>query len=280
MAVTHWTLTNRHHEPFDADLHHPEGQPRGVVVLVHGFKSFKDWGFYPAIAEALAEKGLAAIRFDFSRNGIGPDKATFEKLDQFEKNTFGLELDDLDRVVTKALETFNQPPILWGHSRGGALSILYAGANPTKTQGIITWAAVSTFDRWNEPLRKMFAEKGYIEVSNQRTGQIMRVGRDLIEEFDANPDRFDILAHAGKLTVPHLLIHGDQDQTAPCEEGQAIAAVSPQCEFVRLHDGDHTLGGRHPWEEPVSHVFERALQISLAKVETVIETVVAGAADV
>jgi len=66
-----FTLVSRLGEPIRGDLRRPEGPgPHPVVVACHGFKGFKDWGFHPWLGEHLADAGLAAVHFDFSRNGV------------------------------------------------------------------------------------------------------------------------------------------------------------------------------------------------------------------
>ena len=40
------------------------------LILVHGFKGFKDWGFFPFTAEHFAKCGYFVITFNFSHNGI------------------------------------------------------------------------------------------------------------------------------------------------------------------------------------------------------------------
>ncbi len=53
------------------------GEPAPGVLIVHGFKGFKDWGMFPLMAERLAEAGFAACRFNLSGSGIGEDGETF-----------------------------------------------------------------------------------------------------------------------------------------------------------------------------------------------------------
>ena len=37
---------------------------RALVVIVHGFKGFKDWGFFPWLGEHLCAAGFAIVRFN------------------------------------------------------------------------------------------------------------------------------------------------------------------------------------------------------------------------
>ena len=46
---------------------------RGSVVLVHGFKGFARFAFFPWLAVRLAAAGLNAVTFNFSGSGVGED---------------------------------------------------------------------------------------------------------------------------------------------------------------------------------------------------------------
>ena len=125
---------------------------RPVVVLVHGFKGFKDWGFFPYLADRLAQAGHVAIRVNFSLNGIGDEPGEFTRLDLFEQNSISQEMDDLNFL----LDVLHREELreagridryrlgLVGHSRGGAVSLLVAAQNTT-VSALATWSAV---ERW------------------------------------------------------------------------------------------------------------------------------------
>jgi len=78
---------------------------RGVphAILVHGFKGFMDWGFFPAMAGRIASHGVAAVRFNVSGSGIGEDLDTFSDLEAFARNTLSREIEDIDTPLSSAL---------------------------------------------------------------------------------------------------------------------------------------------------------------------------------
>ncbi|RZK32728.1 MAG: dienelactone hydrolase, partial [Hymenobacter sp.] len=41
-----------------------------VIVFVHGFKGFKDWGHFPLLARFFAEQGFVFIKLNLSHNGV------------------------------------------------------------------------------------------------------------------------------------------------------------------------------------------------------------------
>ena len=90
--------------PDGATLHgevrSPEGDPpSSAVVVVHGFKGFKDWGFFPYLCECLTRDGHAVVSFNFSLNGIGEDPTAFTDLEAFGRNTLSREVEEILRIL-------------------------------------------------------------------------------------------------------------------------------------------------------------------------------------
>ena len=71
-----------------------------IVVFVHGFKGFKDWGHFNLVHQRLAESGFVALKFNFSHNGGTLDNPIdFPDLEAFGNNTYTKELDDLGAII-------------------------------------------------------------------------------------------------------------------------------------------------------------------------------------
>src|SRR5436305_2044095 len=104
------------------------GGDRPAVVLCHGFMGFKDWGFFPYVADRLARAGLAVVSFNFSGAGVGDGSDTFEEPERFGHNTYTNELRDLDIVLdalTQGAFGFQLSAYgLFGHSAGGGIAVL------------------------------------------------------------------------------------------------------------------------------------------------------------
>ena len=124
--------------------------PVPVAVFFHGFKGFKDWGYWRLAAEAFAASGIAFLRCNFSHNGTTPEQPEdFADLEAFGQNNYSKELADIDAVLNwlHRPETQAQHPVdlnrlcLIGHSRGGGLAII-AAREDTRIQQLITWASV------------------------------------------------------------------------------------------------------------------------------------------
>jgi pimeloyl-ACP methyl ester carboxylesterase len=220
--------------------------PRALVVIVHGFKGFKDWGFFPWTAQRLMQHRLAICRFNMSRSGIGDDPETFDRLDLFEHDTYSTQLRDLAAVVRHAQREYpNLPTFLLGHSRGGGVALLGALDVPN-LHGVITWAAISRVDRWDAATQREWRKRGVLEVENARTKQIMRMSPVILDDYEANAKRLDILSATSRLRVPLLILHGGRDESVPVEEGRLIASRAEEASLVVLHRASHTFNAIHP----------------------------------
>ncbi len=256
MTPTPFRLDDAPHGPIRGDIYLP-ANPRGapVVVACHGFKGFKDWGFWPETGRRLSEDGVALVTFNFSGSGIGEDLLNFTEPERFEANTIGKELDDLGRVLEAV--TTREVPMgaadvrklgLLGHSRGGGIALLRASRDP-RVHALVTWSAVSTFQRYDEATRSLWREQGYVEVTNARTGQVFRLGLGLLEDLEAHADAYDPEAAARRLQDPYLIIHGTRDESVPAAEASRLAkAADPGLSQLLLVEGTgHTFGAVHPF---------------------------------
>ncbi|MHB0971992.1 MAG: alpha/beta hydrolase family protein [Thermoanaerobaculia bacterium] len=247
VLIDHLTIESDEGLPIRAALHVPE-KARGLVFVLHGFKGFKEWGFFPWISEQFAGMRLAVCRFDMSRNGVGESGDTFDRLDLFAGDTYSIELADLARVVdsvTAIPELHELPVFLFGHSRGGGIAILGAERVP-RLAGVVAWAPIAYADRWDDATKALWRRNGYLEFMNARTKQAMRSSAAVLDDLEKNRERLDIVAAAARLAVPLLVVHGGADESVPPEEGQLLASRARNASFVMIEGASHTFGGIHP----------------------------------
>jgi alpha-beta hydrolase superfamily lysophospholipase len=240
--------------------------PRGVVVIVHGFKGFKEWGFFPWVSGHLGSARLASVRFDMSRSGIGERPGEFDRLDLFADDTYGREVADLRSVLSwvEGTELAGLPLFLMGHSRGGGVSILtakqIAGA---AVRGIVTWSGVAEADRWPDAVKRQWRARGILEVPNVRTGQTMPISTAVLDELDARREELNIVAALESTECPVLIVHGLADETVPAAEAQQLARGARNGSLVLIESGTHTFGAKHPFDS-VSRELSFAMQATLA----------------
>jgi dienelactone hydrolase len=225
---------------------------RPAVVVLHGFKGFKDWGMFPPFSERLARAGFTAVTPNVSGSGVD-DHGEFVYLERFGQNTFSAELEDLQRVIDGLFRGHLGVPSpsalgLVGHSRGGGISILETARDP-RIRALVTWSAISTIERWPEDQRAAWRKLGVLESKNTRTGQILPLYTGILDEVDSRPEELDIQAAARRVTVPWLLAHGAADESVPLREGQVLeACAGSRARFLSIPGGGHTYGAVHPWK--------------------------------
>jgi dienelactone hydrolase len=228
---------------------------RPSVIVLHGFKGFKDWGMFPVIAERLSKAGMAAVSFNVSGSGVD-DQGEFSLPAQFGKNTYSAELEDLGRVVKAVAEGgplgLPRPSSigLLGHSRGGGIAILETARNPA-IEALVTWAAIGSVDRWSEEAKAAWRRRGFVNISNARTGQVIPLLTDLLDDIDRHGgNSLDIPASAARIKVPWLIMHGQTDETVEVADADALhAAASGRPELQIIPESGHTFGAAHPLKE-------------------------------
>jgi uncharacterized protein len=273
-AITHerFTLDIGGHDVLYCDARFAEGieGPRPVIIYVHGFKGFKDWGSNPHVCESLARRGYYTVAFNFSRNGVEGHHEEFTRLDRFEENTFTREVAELLEIID-AVEGLRLPHFervdaerigLLGHSRGGGIAILAACREPA-VRAVSVWGSVATFDRYTDNQKERWRRDGFLESKNMRTGQEMRLGLGLLRDLELHRIELDIERAVRQLGRPLLIVHGEQDLSVRIEDGQQLfAAADPSLtEFEPIPRTGHTFGAVHPFEG-TTEALDRAVELS------------------
>ncbi len=233
-----------------------KGADRPAVVICHGFKGFKDWGFFPHLAARIARAGMTAVSFNFSGSGVGPDGESFSEPERFGHATFSGDLTDLKTVV-EALHDGNlveelAPPKrigLFGHSRGGAAAVLFA-AGQKRARALVTWSAIGSLLRWDEVTIEHWREEGQLEVVNMRTREVLPLYTDVLDDIAEHASgKLDLLRAAGSIKAPWLIVHGENDEAVSPADAEKLhsAARRGTAELETIPGGTHTLGARHPW---------------------------------
>lgn len=236
----------------------PENLP--CVIIIHGFKGFKDWGYVPYFAKELAENGFFVLTFNFSHNGIGENPFEFTELEKFANNTISLEVSELNEIIDFynnggfGFDGNNNSIGLIGHSRGGAIAIIQTKESIEKNKNInvkalALWGTIATFERYTKHQVELWKKQGYIEVVNTRTNQVMRLNKILLEDYEQNRERFNLLNCISKITIPILIVHGEQDLTVPLSEAYQLYEASNKnlTELVVIPAAGHTFNIVHPY---------------------------------
>lgn len=232
-----------------------------LVLLAHGFKSYKDWGFIPYLGESFANVGIMAVSFDFSLNGIvDPDKMIYDT-DRFSRNTVSQEIADIKSIIDyitsdeckifdELVSNWNGELIIFGHSLGGAVSLLSA-KNDNRISKLIMWAAVSRMDRYTERQKNLWREQGYLEFKISATKQNMRLNVTYLEDKENFDKEFNLLEAAKKISIPTLLVHGTQDISVRIFEAEEYIEAFDKnyLTSVIIENTGHSFGVDHKFKK-------------------------------
>jgi uncharacterized protein len=250
MSNEHFSLIGANNKPIDGDLTYDENNTNmPLVIFVHGFKGFKDWGAHHLVARHFLQNGYRYLKFNLSHSGVQSEKPNdVTDMETFANNTVSKEMLDVDIVINHAIQYLGVDGVyLIGHSRGGGVSILQAANNPY-VKGLITWSAIADFSSlWKKEQQEQWRKDGKIEVMNARTKEKMPLNVTLLEDFEENRERLDILAAAKKVNVPWLIVQGDDDVNVPLETAEKLANANAASRLVKISGANHVYGALHPY---------------------------------
>lgn len=231
-----------------------------VILFLHGFKGFKDWGAFPDACEYLARHGFCVLAFNFSRNGIGENMLEFDQPELFEKQTLSSDLNDVGDIIShlkngelRSDQVMINTDIIGilGHSRGGHTAVAAAAEYPG-IQTLVTWSAVADYnERWSEDMINDWNEKGYTEILNSRTGQSLKVGKIVYDDAVENADRLMAIRRVKELHIPVLFIAAKDDESVSHLESKKLfrACPSDDKEIKLIQNTGHTFDTSHPFED-------------------------------
>jgi putative redox protein len=230
MPNERFQFTGSEGQQLAAALDLPEREPLAYALFAHCFTCGKDVLAARRIAVALAAKGIAVLRFDFT--GLGSSEGDFAN------STFSSNVADLVRAADHLRETRKAPAILIGHSLGGA-AVLAAASQIPDAKAVVTIAAPSDpahvtglFKDRIEDIRK----QGKVEVS--LAGRPFNIKREFVEDIAEH----NLMTHVTKLHKALLIMHSPTDDTVGIDNATRlfVAAKHPKS-FVSLADADHLL---------------------------------------
>src|SRR6266480_5338287 len=233
MPTERFQFTGSEGQQLAASLDLPERKPLGYALFAHCFTCGKDVLAAKRIAVALAAKGIAVLRFDFT--GLGSSEGDFAN------STFSSNVADLVRAADHLRETRKGPAILIGHSLGGA-AVLAAAGQISDARAVVTIAAPSDpahvtglFADLIEDIRK----QGEVEVS--LAGRSFHIKREFLDDIAEH----NLMTQVSMLHKALLIMHSPTDDTVGIDNATRIfvAAKHPKS-FVSLAGADHLLSGK------------------------------------
>jgi acylglycerol lipase len=227
----------------------PSSEPKGVVVIAHGFNSHS--GQYVEIAERFAEAGLAVYALDHRGRGRSEGE-------RFHVEKFSDYVDDLATFIKRVkVREPGLPVFLLGHSAGGVISSLYALDHPSELAGLISesfafelpapgfaLAALKGLSRIAPHLRVLKLKNEDFSRDPKAVDSMNRdpliAGENQTAKTVAELIRADERLRNGfpRIKLPLLILHGTRDKAAKPEGSRFFVETAGSTDkTLKLYEG-------------------------------------------
>jgi alpha-beta hydrolase superfamily lysophospholipase len=227
----------------------PAGNPRGVVIVVHGFLAHS--GLYEWTATQLAAAGFAAYAFDLRGHGRSEGERFW--IDRFDD--YVADLGGVDRLV-EARHPGTRRFVL-GHSAGGVIASLYASEHGSGLAGLVSEsfafelpapdfavAVLRGIDHLapHAPVLKLKPEdfsrdNAFVEALREDPLVVHTPGpTHTLAEMARADER--LRGAFGKIALPVLILHGTADRAAKSHGSQRFFdSVGSPDKTLKLYEG-------------------------------------------
>jgi len=200
------------------------------ALFAHCFTCGKDIAAASRISKALAARGIAVLRFDFT--GLGSSDGDFAN------SNFSSNVQDLLAAAAHLEAQYAAPQLLIGHSLGGA-AVLSAAHQLEKVKAVATIGSPATAGH----IEHLFQDQA--DLIKQQGESIVNIGgrkfpirQQLLDDID----RYNSTAQIGKLNAALMIFHSPVDTIVSIDQAAEIyqAAIHPKS-FISLERADHLL---------------------------------------
>lgn len=210
----------------------PAAAPIAYALFAHCFTCSKETKATTYVSAALAERGIAVLRFDFT--GLGASGGDFAS------SNFSSNVEDLVSAADYLRQHYRAPAILVGHSLGGSAVLAAARRVPEAV-------AVATIGSPFDPAHVLHLIKDREAVERDGEAEVdiggrpFRIRRQFLEDISGSK-LGDAVAHMGKAL---LVMHSPRDSVVGVDNATRIfsAAKHPRS-FISLDPADHMLSRR------------------------------------
>jgi len=261
-ALTEVALTTTDDEVLPLRSWLPDGQPRAVILALHGFNDYSN--AFAAPAKIWAAQGIATYAYDQRGFGGAPGRG-------FWPGSAALATDAVTAATLLRAKYPHTPLYLLGESMGGAVAILAAtgetGIRPAAVDGVILsgpavwtrdsmqflprmalWAGVRLFPG------AVFTGESLHILASDNIPMLIALGRDpmvikgtRVDTLYGLVDLMDRTVEAApRLTAPSLVMYGAHDAVIPADPVRAFTAALPpeppgRDRFAYYQNGYHML---------------------------------------
>ena len=244
------------------DLHYAGHTSCPILLIIHGFRGSKNWGFFPTIAEEFAQNGSIVLTWNMSLNGYSKNSQYIDQPDNFARNTITQEMVDTQSIIDSILQDdriisgdirshWNGDIHVLGHSRGGGIGILISAENPS-IKKLALWNTISRFGRFTERQKKLWSETGTFPIDETEDGKVIAMNYTYISDLEFHGDEYSPLRAITEVSADILIVHAEQDMTVPIREAHALQEKSHSAHMHSIPQAGHIFGCTHPFTEMTS----------------------------
>jgi len=269
MTPTNTPTIDTANGPLYAEAFAPTGDPKGVVLVTHGY--MEHCGRYRELAHVIADAGWAALTFDVRGHGRSPGPRGY--IDRFDTymTDFAAAID-----AARALAKPDAKLVLLGHSHGGLIT-LRALCDGTP-RGVVHAIVSSPY------LALRLAVPGYRKVlarfASRVVPKLMQAEKLRVEDLTSDPELqaartrdtlcFDgatarwftessaaqdyVLANASKVRLPTTWLVGGDDPIANPAVSRQVATAVAGADYHDYPGFKHEVFNERERERPFSEV--------------------------
>ena len=210
----------------------PAGTPIAYALFAHCFTCSKETRAATYVSAALAERGIAVLRFDFT--GLGGSGGDFAS------TNFSSNVEDLVAAADYLRQHHRAPSVLVGHSLGGTAILAAARRVPEAV-------AVATIGSPFDPAHVLHLIKDTAAVERDGEAEVdiggrpFRIRRQFLEDISGSK-LGEGVARMGKAL---LVMHSPRDTIVDIDNAtQIFSAAKHPRSFISLDPADHLLSRR------------------------------------
>ena len=191
-----------------------EGNGRGLIVFVHGFKAERsEGGRFTEVALRLAKKGFNSIMMD--QSGCG------ESEEPYDLYCIDNSMDDITSCIEYMFDRYDideNRMAMVGYSMGGRITSIYVNEVDRRFKTIGLWAAAVSdmkdletfvYDRDGHSLREDAERNGYALYFNEFDNTYIHLSK----QFYDGMFNYDSVGDMKKYDGNVIIVHGDADIT-------------------------------------------------------------------
>ena len=201
----------------------------GAVVAGHCFTCSRHTGILRRVCDELSKIGFDVLRFDFSGNG--------QSQGGFKHSTWSKQILEMEAAINVMKDRGADWIGLVGHSLGAAIALLTA----RKIDSIAAVCRLAGRTRSSRPTyfltpaqQETLTTNGQVEFTSR--GRKLTITQAFFDDADSH----DLVAATRSLTIPMLVVHGDQDEIIPVSEAYLAQDANPKrVKLFVVEGGDH-----------------------------------------